>query len=213
MENPIVPEQASEDGDALATEQVGQTVNVISQEETGTAEKKNKDAKEWRKSDKEWQEMQEKAKKGETAAQILENLSKALGVQEPKEGEEEKETDPLKVVTQKVDELQTELALAKWEKSHPAVDTAEYREIWTETVKEYGDLVKSGRLTYDKLWDMIRKGTKPSTSNRDFKNQELNIGSIPAPSKSFATGSEIDPDVYKAMKMKGWTDDQIKMSA
>lgn len=213
MENPIVPEQASEDGDALATEQVGQTVNVISQEETGTAEKKNKDAKEWRKSDKEWQEMQEKAKKGETAAQILENLSKALGVQEPKEGEEEKETDPLKVVTQKVDELQTELALAKWEKSHPAVDTAEYREAWTEIVKTKGHLVKSGDLTYDDLWAMIRKGSKPSTSNRDFKNQELNIGSIPAPSKSFATGSEIDPDVYKAMKMKGWTDDQIKMSA
>lgn len=213
MENPIVPEQASEDGDALATEQVGQTVNVISQEETGTAEKKNKDAKEWRKSDKEWQEMQEKAKKGETAAQILENLSKALGVQEPKEGEEEKETDPLKVVTQKVDELQTELALAKWEKSHPAVDTAENREAWTEIVKTKGHLVKSGDLTYDDLWAMIRKGSKPSTSNRDFKNQELNIGSIPAPSKSFATGSEIDPDVYKAMKMKGWTDDQIKMSA
>lgn len=213
MENPIVPEQASEDGDALATEQVGQTVNVISQEETGTAEKKNKDAKEWRKSDKEWQEMQEKAKKGETAAQILENLSKALGVQEPKEGEEEKETDPLKVVTQKVDELQTELALAKWEKSHPAVDTAEYREAWTEIVKTKGHLVKSGDLTYDDLWAMIRKGSKPSTSNRDFKNQELNIGSIPTPSKSFATGSEIDPDVYKAMKMKGWTDDQIKMSA
>ena len=157
--------------------------------------------------------MQEKAKKGETAAQILENLSKALGVQEPKEGEEEKETDPLKVVTQKVDELQTELALAKWEKSHPAVDTAENREAWTEIVKTKGHLVKSGDLTYDDLWAMIRKGSKPSTSNRDFKNQELNIGSIPAPSKSFATGSEIDPDVYKAMKMKGWTDDQIKMSA
>lgn len=213
MENPIVPEQAPKGGDALATVEVGQSVNVIPQEDAGTAGKeKNKDGKDWRKSDAEWQEMREKAKKGESAAVILENLSKALGVQKP-EGEEEAETDPMKLITQKVDDLQTELARSKWEKSHPAVDTAENREAWAEVVKTKGHLVKSGDLTYDDLWAMVRKGSKPSTSNRDFQEQELNIGSIPAASKTVVSGTEIDPDIYNAMKKQGYTDEQIRLSA
>jgi hypothetical protein len=154
--------------------------------------------------------MKEAAKKGETAAVILEKLSGALGIEKPKKDEEE--TDPLVLVTQKVDDLQTELALAKWEKSHPAVDTAENREAWAEIVKTKGHLVKSGDLTYDDLWSMVRKGSKPTTSNRDFKEQELNIGSIPAASKTTVTGTEIDPDVYAAMKKAGYSDEQIRSS-
>lgn len=215
MENPIVQDQAAQAGEDLAVEQTGHTVSVIPQEEAGTAkddepDDKNKESKDWRKSDKEWQQTKEAAKKGEEAAAILKNLSSALGIKEPKQDEEV--TDPLKLVTQKVDDLQTELALAKWEKSHPAVDTAENREAWTEIVKTKGHLVKSGDLTYDDLWAMVRKGSKPSTSNRDFKEQELNIGSIPSASKTVATGSEIDPDVYAAMKKAGYTDDQIRSS-
>lgn len=217
MDESIVQEQASvqTDGDVLAAPQVGQTVSVIPQEDTGATKTKdkapNEEAKDWRKSDSEWQAMMEKAQKGETAAVILEKLSSALGIE--KKEEEEEITDPMKLITQKVDDLQTELALSKWEKSHPAVDSAEYREAWTEIVKAKGHLVKSGDLTYDDLWAIIRKGTKPSTSPRDFKEQELNIGSIPAASKSTATGTEIDPDVYAAMKKQGFTDEQIRASA
>lgn len=215
MDNPIIQDQAAQAGEDLATEQVGHTVSVIPQEDAGTAKDdaivdKNKESKDWRKSDAEWQQMKEASKKGETAAVILEKLSSALGIE--KKDEDEEVTDPLKLVTQKVDDLQTELALAKWEKSHPAVDTAENREAWTEIVKTKGHLVKSGDLTYDDLWAMVRKGSKPSTSNRDFKEQELNIGSIPSASKTVATGSEIDPDVYAAMKKAGYTDDQIRSS-
>lgn len=219
MDQTIVPEQAAKAGDVQAALEAGQTVSVIPQEEAGTAEttidseseSKNKDSKDWRKSEKEWQEMKEASKKGETAAVILEKLSLALGIEKPEEDEEV--TDPLKLVTQKVDDLQTELALAKWEKTHPAVDTAENREAWAEIVKTKGHLVKSGDLTYDDLWAMIRKGSKPSTSNRDFKDQELNVGSIPAASKTTVTGTEIDPDVYAAMKKAGYTDEQIRLSA
>ena len=218
MDQTIVPEQAAKAGDVQAALEAGQTVSVIPQEEAGTAEttidseseSKNKDSKDWRKSEKEWQEMKEASKKGETAAVILEKLSLALGIEKPEEDEEV--TDPLKLVTQKVDDLQTELALAKWEKTHPAVDTAENREAWAEIVKTKGHLVKSGDLTYDDLWAMVRKGSKPSTSNRDFKDQELNVGSIPAASKTTVTGTEIDPDVYAAMKKAGYTDEQIRLS-
>jgi len=213
MEDPIVQDQASEDGDDLAAYEAGRTVSVIPQEDAGAAEDdepKNKSSKDWRKSEKEWQDMKEAAKKGETAAVILEKLSGALGIEKPKKDEEE--TDPLVLVTQKVDDLQTELALAKWEKSHPAVDTAENREAWAEIVKTKGHLVKSGDLTYDDLWSMVRKGSKPTTSNRDFKEQELNIGSIPAASKTTVTGTEIDPDVYAAMKKAGYSDEQIRSS-
>lgn len=171
----------------------------------------NEESKDWRKSDKEWQDIQEKAKKGESAAIILEKLSSALGIEKP--AEEEEVTDPLQLVTQKVDDLQTQLALANWEKSHPAVDTAENREAWAAIVKAKGHLVKSGDLTYDDLWAIIRKGSKPSTSPRDFQEQELNIGSIPAASKSAVTGTEIDPDVAAVMRKQGYSDEQIRASA
>lgn len=197
----------------------GHTVSVIPQEDAGTAETKNdsktddknKESKDWRKSDAEWQAMKEASKKGETAAVILEKLSSALGIEKKEEAEEE--GDPVQLIAKKVDDLQTELALSKWEKSHPAVDTAENRDAWQEIVKTKGHLVKSGDLTYDDLWAMVRKGSKPSTSNRDFKEQELAVGSIPAASKTTVTGSEIDPDVYAAMKRAGLTDEEIRLSA
>lgn len=217
MENSIVPEQAEDNsGDAQADLESGHSVSVIPQEDAGTAEteaeptNKNKDSKEWRKSDTEWQEMKEKAKKGESAATILEKLSEALGVKS--EDEDEEPGDPIQLITKKVDDLQTELALSKWEKSHPAVDTAENRDAWTNIVKTKGHLVKSGDLSYDDLWAMVRKGAKQTTSNRDFKEQELNLGSVPSASKTTITGSEIDPDVYAVMKKAGYTDDQIRSS-
>lgn len=218
MDQSQVSEQADNSGDALTVTMTGQTVSVIPQEDAGTAETKsdksedkNKDSRDWRKSDAEWQAMKEASKKGETAAVILEKLSSALGIEKKEEAEEE--GDPIQLITKKVDDLQTELALSKWEKSHPAVDTAENRDAWQEIVKTKGHLVKSGDLTYDDLWAMVRKGSKPSTSNRDFKEQELAVGSIPAASKTTVTGSEIDPDVYAAMKRAGLTDEQIRLSA
>jgi hypothetical protein len=216
MDQSQVSEQADNSGDALTVSATGQTVSVIPQEDAGTAETtnddKNKESKDWRKSDAEWQAMKEASKKGETAAVILEKLSSALGI-EKKDDAEEEPGDPLQLITKKVDDLQTKLALSEWEKSHPAVDTAENRDAWQEIVKTKGHLVKSGDLTYDDLWAMVRKGSKPSTSNRDFKEQELAVGSIPAASKTTVTGSEIDPDVYAAMKRAGLTDEQIRLSA
>jgi len=211
MEESNVSEQAEESGDALAVLMAGQTVSVIPQEDIGTTNDDNKESKDWRKSDQEWQEMKESARKGEAAADVLKKLNSALKIE--KHDEEGEETDPMQLITKKVDDLQTKLALSEWEKTHPSVDSADNREAWQDIVKKKGHLVKSGDLTYDDLWAIIRKGSKPSTSNRDFKDQELNIGSIPAASKTTVTGSEIDPDIYAAMKMAGYTDDQIRLSA
>jgi len=207
MNNNVSEQADDESGDVQTSDQEGQSVSVIPQEDSGTA---NDDNKDWRKSDKEWQAMVEASKKGETAAEQLEKLKEALGLEKTKSKED---VDVVQALSQKIEALEAKASKAEWEKSHPAVDTAEYREAWTEIVKSKGHLVKSGDLTYDDLWAIIRKGTRPSTSNKDFKNQELNIGSIPSASKSVTTGSEIDPDVHRAMKMKGWTDEQIKMSA
>lgn len=221
MDTSNVSEQADlESGDVQTSQEEGHTVSIIQREDAGTAEDTNDDKKDWRKSDKEWQEMKEKAKKGESAAEILQKLSQALGVETEQKASKEEKLDPLEALTKKVDELQTKLVLSEtklvlseWEKTHPAVNSAENRDAWQQIVESKGHLVKSGDLTYDDLWAIIRKGSKPSTSNQDFKRQELNIGSVPPASKSVVTGSEIDPDVYKAMKAKGWTDEQIKMSA
>lgn len=209
MDQSSVSEQVvPKTSDVPTVDETGQT-SVLQQEE-GTA-KTNKDAKEWRKSDKEWQDMQEQAKKGSDAAVILERLSSALGIK--KEESQEEQIDPIESITQKVDALQTELALSKWEKTHPAVDTAENREAWQKIVQEKGHLVKSGDLTYDDLWAIVRKGSKPSTSEQDFKNQEMSVGSVPTASKVTVSGTEIDPEIYAVMKQAGYTDEQIKMSA
>ena len=210
MDNSNVSEQAdNESGDVQTVEETGHTVSVIPQEDAGTTTTNN-ESKDWRKSDKEWQAMTESSKKGEEAAKQLEKLKDALGLEQTKSKED---VDVVKALSEKIEALETKAKLAEWEKSHPAVDTADYRDEWAEIVKKKGHLVKSGDLSYDDLWAIIRKGTKPSSSNRDFKNQELSIGSVPAASKTVVSGTEIDPDVYKAMKAKGWTDEQIKMSA
>lgn len=225
MDQSIVPEQAAEAGDVQAVEQTGQSFAVIPQEE-GAADENvessdkdanaNKDSKDWRKSDKEWQDMKEQAKKGATANEILSTLTEALGIKkkDDEDGEDKKEKqDPLKAVTQEVENLKQQLEIAKWERDHPAVTTAEYREAWQEIVKTKGHLVKSGDLTYDELWAIIRKNTKPSNSARVLKEQDLAIGSVAPASKTVTSAQEIDPDVYAAMKRKGWTDEQIRLSA
>lgn len=216
MDSTIIPEQAEDNsGDVLAVSSLdtGHTVSVIPQEDAGATKTQideNKEAKNWRKSDKEWQEAQEAAKKGQDAEAQLNQIKAALKIEEAKS---DQEPDVVKVLTEKMEALETKLALAEWEKSHPAVDTADNREAWQDIVKKKGHLVKSGDLTYDDLWAIIRKGSKPSTSNKDFKDQELNVGSIPTASKSVVTGSEIDPDVYTAMRKAGFTDEQIRLSA
>ena len=211
MDTSNVSEQAEKSGDVQTVEETGHTVSVIPQEDAGTAEtEKNKDSKDWRKSDKEWQAMAESSKKGEAAAQQLEKLKEALGLEKSKEKED---VDVVQVLSQKIENLEMEASLARWEKDHPKVDTAEYREEWAQIVKKKGHLVKSGDLSYDDLWAIVRKDTKPSSSKRDFKEQELNIGSVPSASKSSPSGTEIDPDVYAAMKKAGYTDEQIRLSA
>lgn len=212
MDNSNVTEQAEQSGDAQSVLETGHTVSIIPQEDAGTAETEspNKDSKDWRKSDKEWQQMVEASKKAEIATQQLEKLKEALGLEKTKTKED---VDVVQALTQKIENLEQETALAKWEKSHPAVDNADNREAWSEIVKKKGHLVKSGDLTYDDLYAIIRKGSKPSTSHKDFKDQELNIGSIPSASKTVVNGSEIDPDVYAAMKRAGLSDEQIRLSA
>lgn len=215
MDTTIIPEQAEDNsGDVLAASlDVGHTVSVIPQEDAGattTTTDANKEAKDWRKSDKEWQDAQEAAKKGKDAEDQLNQIKAALKIEGAKS---DQEPDVVKVLTEKMEALETKLALAEWEKSHPAVDTADNREAWQDIVSKKGHLVKSGDLTYDDLWAIIRKGSKPSTSNRDFKDQELNVGSIPTASKSVVTGTEIDPDVYAAMRKAGLTEEQIRLSA
>jgi len=201
---------APADGDVLAGDKPGQS--VLPKEATGTAKTKvtNDEAKDWRKSDKEWQQMVEDAQKGKDAATQLERLKDALGLakQDPKQ-----EVDVVTALTQKVEALEMETARAKWEKDHPAVGSPENREKWEEIIRKKGHLVKSGDLTYDELWSIIRKDSTPSPSVRDYKEQELSLGSVPVASKSVTTGSEIDPDVAAVMRKAGYTDEQIRMSA
>lgn len=209
-----VQEQAVEvTGDVSATTTVGHTVSVTPKEATGTAKTQkttNEESKDWRKSDKEWQQMTEDAQKGKAAADQLEKLKEALGLEQQKPNED---VDVVTALSQKIEALEMETAKARWEKSHPAVDSLEYREKWDEIVKAKGHLVKAGELSYDDLWALVRKDSKPSTSTRDFKEQELSVGSVPVASKSVPVGSEIDPDIYAAMKKAGYTDEQIRLSA
>jgi len=211
MENQESDQADNESGDDLTSLLDGQTVSVIPAEANDTAVDKSSgmEGKDRRKSDKEWQDMAESAKKGESANEQLQKLKETLGIAE-KKGEE---VDVLTALTQKIESLESKANQSEWEKSHPNVDTPEYREEWSRIVKEKAHLVKSGDLSYDDLWAIIRKGTPKTTTNRDYKDQELRIGSVPLASKTVTTGQEIDPDVHAAMKRRGWSDEQIKSSA
>ena len=197
-----------------------------------TAKVPNPEAKDWRKSDAEWQKMKEDATKGSTALEELAKIKAALGLDagespnvdaleklkaslkiETDKTDKDKKVDVIAELQAKIEAMQTETAIAKWEKDHPAVTGPAYQESWPKILKEKGHLVKSGDLTYDDLWAIIRKDSKPSTSNKDFKDQELNLGSVPVPSKTTANPTDIDPDVYAVMKRAGISDEQIRLSA
>lgn len=207
-----VSDQLADADDVQTSLEEGHTVPVIPAEASAAEPKPDNDeSKNWRKSDEEWRQMKELAKKGETAADQLEKLKSALGLEEKKG--DDKEIDVVAALSEKIENLEFKALKSEWEKSHPAVDTAEYRDEWKEIVKKKGHLVKSGDLSYDDLWSIIRKGSKPSTSQRDLKEQELNIGSVAPASKTVVTGSEIDPDVYAVMKKAGYSDEQIRSSS
>lgn len=194
--------------DVLADDMSGQSVDPSEQEVTGATE--NDESKDWRKSQKTWQEMTEKAKKGEKALEELQKLKDALGVSP----EKKEDVDPVQVLQQKLADLEMKAELASWEKAHPAVDTEANRDAWQDMIAKKGHLVKSGELTWDDLWAIVRKGAPKSSTAEKYESQSQNIGSVPPINSSARTNTHgIDPDVYSAMKKAGWTDKQIQNSA
>lgn len=192
--------------DVLADDMSGQSVDPSEQEVTGATT--NDESQDWRKSQKTWQEMVEKAKKGEKALNELDRLKEALGVK----GAEQKEAvDPVQALQQKLADLEMKAELASWEKAHPAVDTESNRDAWKDVVAKKGHLVKSGELTWDDLWAIVRKSAPKSSTAEKYESQSQNIGSVPPINSSARTDTHgIDPDVYSAMKKAGWTDKQIQ---
>lgn len=185
----------------------GQSVDDAEQDATGTTD--NDDAKDWRKSQKTWQEMAEKAKKGEQALSELQRLKEALGVKDtPKET-----VDPVKAMEDKLASLELKAKKAEWEAQHPASRAESNKEAWDAIVSDKIHLIQSGDLTFDDLWAIVRKSAPKSSTTESFESQSQNIGSVPSTVSSPAQNTHgIDPDVYKAMKAKGWTDKQIQAS-
>lgn len=215
MDTQVLEQASDELGDVQASEMEGHTVSVLPAEANDTAddEKEEKDdndsAKKWRKSDKEWQETVEKAKKVEDIEKKMAAIAKALGVEPEKNAPKEDVTEQL---IREVDSLKMDKAAAEWEKDNPIVATAEYKDEWKKIKEQKIHLVKSGDLTFDELFAIIRKSTKPTTTKRDYKHQEIGIGSAPIPSKTVVNGQAIDPDIYQQMKAMGYTDKEIYAS-
>jgi hypothetical protein len=207
-----VQEQASDElGDVPASEQEGHEVPFIPQKEDKKeqAEKRtvsNEEAKDWRKSDKEWQKMKEKTEEFES---FKTKLAENLGV---KPEQVEAETDLLDKLQQQMAKLQQENERTKWESKHPVVNREDYQEEWSKICKEKGHLVTQGELTYDDLWRLVRKDGKPSSTPKDYREQERSEGSIPVASKTPIVSDDIDPDVLSWMRQKypQLTDDQIR---
>ena len=212
-----VQEQADEQsGDVPASPEEGHEIPFIpevetkpTKESTGQAEKRtvpNDDAKAWRKSDKEWQDAQEKIKDFDD---FKTKLAENLGV---KPEQVEVETDLLDTLQKKLSKLEQENVLTKWESKHPVVNREDYQEEWAKICKEKGHLITQGELTYDDLWRLVRKDSKPSSTPKDYREQERSEGSIPVASKTTVVSNDIDPDVLSWMRQKypQLSDDQIR---
>lgn len=190
--------QAVDAGDAQTSDDEGQSYSVdlteiatsknVQSEETDTDEADGEEAntadkeeaKKWRISQKQWQEMKEMAKKAEGFEDFKSNLAKMLGV------EEETITDSDSIMSkmqEQVETLKLENARAKWEAKHPAALNDDNRDAWEQIVKEKGNLVKQGLLEWDDLWKLARKDSSPSKTPSEYKEQELNVGSVPFASK------------------------------
>lgn len=195
-EIPFIPEKEQQ---AAQEEQAKQP-----QTEEEGSDAADEDAKAWRKSSKKWQEMVEKVDNFE---KITEALSQSLGIKVDEKAEEEL---PVKL-QREIESLKEETKRKDWEIDHPLVRTPEVRDEWNEIVKAKGHLVRSGDLTYDDLWRLVRK-EPPTATSKEYRSQELNIGSIPPASKATVATSGIDPEVESWLKMKGYSDKQIKMS-
>lgn len=206
--------ESTDSSDVPASVEEGHEVPFIPQpekkeEKKGQPEKgtvSNEEAKKWRKSDKEWQEAQEKIKEFDT---FKTKLAENLGV---KPEQVETETDLLTKLQEQMSKLQQENERTKWESKHPVVNREDYQEEWAKICKEKGHLVTQGELTYDDLWRLVRKDSKPSSTPKDYQEQERAEGSVPVASKATVQADDIDPDVLSWMRQKypQLTDEQIR---
>jgi len=207
--------QAAQAGDDQTPDEGGHEIPIIPDSgeqaaEQATPPKKegeednsaaNDDAKSRRISGKKWQEMVEKVKDFDD---FKTTLAESLGVKIP----DEKNEDTTVVLQKELESLKEENKRKDWEVDHPE---ARKSEEWSKIVKEKGHLVRSGDLSYDDLWRLVRKEQKTETP-RAYREQELAIGSVPTSSKSPVQDSDVDPDVEKWMKDAGYTDAAIKFS-
>lgn len=155
-------------GDAEAPQQGGHTTETVKLTPEPPAPKEaakttNDEAKRKRISDKEWQDMQERAKKAETAETKLKKLKEALEDAPP----EVKKEEDLASQVQALKELNDR---KEWEMDHPKVRTEKYSDAWKKACSEYRDLIQAGRMTYDKLWNMVRN--ESSTIKEELATQE-----------------------------------------
>ena len=196
---PVIPEEPPEVEEPLQEEP-----EEDNEEEATPKEKRLQDKKD-KISQKKWKEMVDKSKDFDT---FKEHLAKALGVKE----EDVEETDLMEKMQSQVDTLKTELERKDWEVDHPEVRSESYKEQWTEVIKKKGHLVRSGDLSYDDLFKIIKDD---STKAKDeLREQDLNLGSQPPTSKSSVSEDEgIKPEVKNWMKDYGYTEEQIKSTS
>ncbi len=178
-------EQAAQAGD-VPTSQEGQTVSVARTEppvakeapepEQTDSAAPNKDAKDWRKSDKEWQESQEKAKEADT-------LKEKVQTKEQEEKSLREEVEALKQLNARKD----------WEADNPIVRQEKYREVWDNLLKEKGDLIRTGRLTFDEAFKLISKEDTTALRQTFADQARISEGSVPSTSRSVPAQSGPDP--------------------
>lgn len=205
MTTETVQEQAASAGDVPASQEghlessasilppkpVQQTAEK--QQETTDSAPPNEDAKKWRKSDKEWQEAQEKAKE---ADQLREKVQ-----------EEEKQKT---TIQERVDQLE-ELAKRKdWELEHPIVREERNREVWEAALKEKGDLIRQGRLTYDELWKMTSNEDRSQVNRTLAEQATLTQGSVPSSSRSAPSKPSLDPTTLEMGRAWGNTEEDFR---
>ena len=165
-------------------------------------EDKSSDYAKQRKSDKQWQTNSEKAQK-------LDKLLEALGVSK----EESKETDPVKLLQEKLEANEKEVQTIKddslrkdFEREVPAVKSEKYTEEWTKACKDKRDPDhKYHKLSYEEVWKIIKRDDpKVQQTRRELEKSESNPfkGTVHAMSTQVQDGGDDLNSATQALMME-----------
>lgn len=106
---------------------------------------------------------------------------------------------------EEIEELKHQNVRKDWELENPIVKDEKYRDDWARIVSEKGELLKSGKLTYDEAFKLISREDTTSIRRDLAGAQRAQEASVPQGSRSSPAPQGIDPAALEMGRFWGNT--------